>query len=120
VTLAELDTHLARILTAIEAKVGKDYLLAITGDHGMPSEPAQPADRHLANTVVDLLHDRFDRDKRALVTYYEPENAQIFIDMDRLAVLKVSLKEIATYLEAQPFVFAAFSQDEVKQPLVPK
>ena len=120
VTLAELDTQLARILAAIAVKVGKDYLLAITGDHGMPSEPAQPADRHLANTVVDLLHDRFDRDKRALVTYYEPENAQIFIDMDRLAVLKLSLKEIAKYLEAQPFVFAAFTQDDVRRAIVPK
>ena len=119
-TMIELDTQLARILASIEAKVGKDYLLAITGDHGMPSEPAQPADRHLSNQVVDLLHDRFDRDKRALVTYYEPENAQIFIDMDRLADLKVSLKEIAKYLEAQPFVFAAFTQDEVRRAVVPR
>ena len=119
-TLAELDTHLARILAAVEGKAGKDYLLAITGDHGMPAEPAQPADRHLSGSVVDLLHDRFDREKRTLVTYYEPENAQIFIDMERLAMLKASLKDIAQYLESQPFVFAAFTQDEVRRAIVPK
>ena len=32
--------ELARIIDALEAKVGPDYLLALTADHGMPS--AQP------------------------------------------------------------------------------
>ena len=38
-TLGEMDRHLARILGALEKKVGNDYLLAVTADHGMPSEP---------------------------------------------------------------------------------
>ena len=37
---------------------GKDYLLAVTADHGMPSAP--PERRHLAPAVVDLLHQKFD------------------------------------------------------------
>src|SRR2546423_5589197 len=57
-TLGEMDRNLARILGALEAKVGKDYLLAVTADHGMPSAP--PERRHLAPALVDLLHHKFD------------------------------------------------------------
>jgi hypothetical protein len=113
-TFREMDKELARILAAIESKVGKDYLLAITGDHGMPGEPASPDHRHLAAAVVDLLHDRVDPSARRLVTYYEPENAQIFVDLDRLAELHLGLADLARVLEAQPFVFAAFTQEEVR------
>jgi predicted AlkP superfamily pyrophosphatase or phosphodiesterase len=38
--LGEMDRHLARLLSALEAKVGADYLLAVTADHGMPPEPS--------------------------------------------------------------------------------
>lgn len=113
-TLKEMDEELARILGAIESKVGKDYLLAIVGDHGMPAEPASPGHRHMAADVVNLLHDRFDPAARQLVTYYEPENAQIFVDLDRLAELGASLTDLARLLESQPFVFAAFTQDDVR------
>jgi Uncharacterized proteins of the AP superfamily len=81
-TLAEMDRNLARIIDALEAKVGKDYLLAVTADHGMPSAP--PERRHLAPEVVDLLHQKFDPEAKQLVTGYEPENGQIFVDEDRL------------------------------------
>ena len=57
-TLGEMDRNLARIIGALEAKVGKDYLLAVTADHGMPSAP--PDRRHLAPALVDLLHEKFD------------------------------------------------------------
>jgi hypothetical protein len=96
-TLKEMDRHFARILSALEAKVGKDYLLAVTGDHGMPSEPATGDGRHFSAAVVDLLHDRFDPESRQLVTYYEPENAQIFVDLERLATLNVSLDDLARF-----------------------
>ena len=48
VTLAEMDRQLARILAALEARVGKDYLLAETVDHGMPSLPPSPDHRHFS------------------------------------------------------------------------
>ena len=114
-TLAEMDRHFARILGAIESKVGRDYLLALTADHGMPGEPAGPGRRHFAPDIVDALHAKFDPDRRALITYYEPENAQIFVDLPRLAELKLSLRDLASYLESQPFVFAAFTEDEVRK-----
>ena len=65
-TLGEMDRNLARIIDTLEAKVGKDYLLAVTADHGMPSAP--PERRHSAPEVVDLLHQKFDPEAKQLVT----------------------------------------------------
>jgi hypothetical protein len=113
-TLVEMDRHLARILQALEARVGRDYLVAITADHGMPSDPPDTAGRHLAPDIVSAIHARFDPGAQ-LITYYEPENAQIFVDRDRLAALGTSFRELVRFLEAQPFVFAAFTEDEVRE-----
>jgi hypothetical protein len=112
-TLGEMDRNLARIVGTLEAKVGKDYLLAVTADHGMPSAP--PERRHLAPTVVDLLHQKFDPAAKQLVTSYEPENAQMFVDEDRLLHLGLTLDDMARFLESQPFVFAVFTQDDVRR-----
>lgn len=113
-TLAEIDRQLARILTALEAKVGSDYLLAVTADHGMPAEPIEKSRRHLAGDIVARIHATFDPEGKRLVPYYEPENSQIFVDIDRLRALKLTLKDLATFLEALPFVYAAFTEDEVR------
>ena len=111
-TLTEMDRQLARILAALEARVGKDYLLAVTADHGMPSLPA-PDHRHLTTSVADLLEEKFDPEAKQLVTSYEPENCQISIDQDRLSKLGLTLKDLARFLETQPYIFAVFTQDEV-------
>ena len=113
-TLGEMDRHLARILSALEAKVGNDYLLAVTADHGMPAEPPSPDRRHFAPTIVDLLHEKFDPEAKQLITSFEPENAQMFVDEDRLLQLGLTLGDLARFLEAQPFVFAVFTQDDVR------
>jgi hypothetical protein len=112
-TLGEMDRNLARIIGTLEAKVGKNYLLAVTADHGMPSAP--PERRHFAPAVVDLLHEKFDPQAKQLVTAYEPENAQIFVDEDRLLHLGLTLGDLASFLEAQPFVFAVFTDDDVRR-----
>ena len=112
-TLGEMDRNLARIIGALEAKVGKDYLLAVTADHGMPSAP--PERRHLAPALVDLLHQKFDPQEKQLVTAYEPENAQMFVDEDRLSLLGLTLGDVARFLEAQPFVFSVFTHDDVRR-----
>jgi predicted AlkP superfamily pyrophosphatase or phosphodiesterase len=114
VTLNELDRQIARILSVLETKVGQNYLLAVTADHGMPSAPASPDRRHFAPSIVDLLHEKFDPEGKQLVTLYEPENSQIFIDLDRLSQLGLTLRDLAGFLEAQPFVFAVFVEDEVR------
>ena len=114
-TLAEMDRNLARILSALEAKVGKDYVLAVTADHGMPAEPSSPGRRHFSSSIVDLLHQKFDPQAKKLIQSYESENSQIFVDEDRLAQLGLKLSDLSHFLESQPFFFAAFTKDEVRQ-----
>ena len=114
-TLGEMDRHLARMLGALEAKVGNNYLLAVTADHGMPSEPSSPDRRHFAPAVVDLLHAKFDPQAKQLITSFEPENCQIFVDEERLSYLGLTLRDLAHFLESQPFVFAAFTEEDVRQ-----
>jgi hypothetical protein len=114
VTLGEMDRHFARMLSALEAKVGKDYLLAVTADHGMPAEPSSPDRRHFAPAIIDLLHEKFDPEGKRLITGFEPENLQIFVDEERLQSLGLTLHDLARYLESQPFIFAAFTNDDVR------
>lgn len=113
-TLGEMDRQLARILKVVDMKTSGEYLLVVTSDHGMPSEPIDKSRRHVAPTIVDAIHAKLDPDGKTLITYYEPENAQIFVNLERLATLKLSLKDITTFLESQPFIAAAFGDDEVR------
>jgi hypothetical protein len=114
--LVDLDRHLARILQAVEERTGGDYLLAATADHGMPSEPRGGGTRrHFAPRIVDALHTRFDPEARTLITYYEPENAQIFVDRERLATLGLKLDDLKAFLQTQTFIFAAYTEDEVRR-----
>jgi len=113
-TLEEMDRQLARVLKALEAKVGSNYLLAVTADHGMPEAPASADRHHLAPDIVDLVDKKFDAGGTSLVTAYEPENAQIFVDEERLAALHLSLRDLAAFLQTQPYVFAVFTQDEIR------
>jgi hypothetical protein len=106
---------LKRMLSALEAKVGKDYLLAVTADHGMPSEPSSPDRRHFAPSIVDLLHEKFDPEAKELITSFEPENSQIFVDEDRLSYLGLTLPDLARFLESQPFLFSVFTNDDVRR-----
>ena len=118
-TLGETDRQFARIMGALEKRVGKDYLIAVTADHGMPSEPPSPDRRHLAPAIVDLLHAKFDPEAKQLVTLFEPETSQIFVDEERGLRLGVSLRDMAQFLESQPFIFAAFAEDEVRNAALP-
>src|SRR5437879_13449148 len=101
VTLGEMDRQLKRILSALQAKVGDYYLLAVTADHGMPSEPSSPDRRHSATELVDLLHQRFDPESKRLITSFEPENGQIFVDEGRLSSLGVTLGDLPHFLASQ-------------------
>jgi hypothetical protein len=102
------------MLRALEAKVGNNYLLALTADHGMPSEPSSPDRRHFAQSIVDLLHERFDPGTK-LITSFEPENSQIFVDEDRLSALGLTLRDLAHFLESQPFLLAVFTHEDVRR-----
>ncbi len=113
-TLGEIDRHLARMLSALEAKVGHNYLLAVTADHGMPSAPLSPERRHFEPAIINLLHEKFDPEAKQLITSFESENAQIFVDEDRLSHLGLTLRDLAHFLESQPFLFAVFTNDDVR------
>ena len=115
-TLAALDRDLAGVLAALDARMGRDgYVLAITADHGMPPEPDARLGRQRLYTddIVKLIHQRFDPEKGGLVRHYEPENAQLAIDRDRLRELGLDLDAVRKLLEAQPFIFSAYTEDEL-------
>jgi hypothetical protein len=80
----------------------------------MPSEPSSPDRRRFAPSIVDLLHERFNRGGKQLVTSYDAENGQIFVDEDWLSSLGLALGEMANFLESQPYILAAFTVDEVR------
>ena len=110
--LAETDRQLGRVLAVLDRKAGRDYVVAITADHGMPSEPP-PGGRHYAEDIVKVLHERFDPEGR-LVTLYGAENSQFFVDRRRLAERGLTLEKVRDAVQALPFVFAAFTEDEVR------
>ena len=113
--LEAVDEALGRLLGAVEARAGRDRtLVVVTSDHGMPAlREDDPARRHFAADVVDGLHARFDPQKR-LVRNYEPSNAQIYVDDARRRELGLGLADLARHLESLPFVFAAYTEDEVR------
>lgn len=112
-TLAEIDRQLTRLIGVLKTKTQNNYLIAVTADHGMPSEPPTPDRRHYAPDIVNLLHEKFDPKEKRIVTSYEPENAQIFVDEARLAQLGLTLRDLAVFLESQPFIFAVFTTNDV-------
>jgi hypothetical protein len=50
-----------------------------------------------------------------LITSFEPENGQIFVDEERLSSLGLTLRDLAHFLESQPFLFAVFTNDDVRR-----
>jgi hypothetical protein len=111
--LAETDRQIARVLAVLERKTGRDCVVAVTADHGMPSAPPEGG-RHYAEDVVKLLHERFDPEAR-LVTHYGAENSQFSVDRRRLAERGRTLAEVREAVQALDFVFAAFTEDEVRE-----
>jgi hypothetical protein len=81
----------------------------------MPAEPSSPDRRHFAPAIIDLLNEKFDSEAKRLITSFEPENLQIFVDEERLQYLGLTLRDLAHYLESQPFLFAVFTNDEVRR-----
>ena len=114
-TLAALDRDLAEVLAALEAKVGAGrYVFAMTADHGMPAEPDGRLGqaRVFSEDIRKAIHRKFDPEEK-LVLHYEAENAQIFVDRARLRALGLDLAALRRFLEAEPYVFAAYTEDEL-------
>jgi predicted AlkP superfamily pyrophosphatase or phosphodiesterase len=114
--LTALDHDLAGVIAALEAKVGPRYVLAFTADHGMPPEPdgRRSQQRVYSEDIVKLIHDALDPERGRLVRLYPPEDMQLTVDRTRLRELGLELGAVRRILEAQPFIFAAFTEDEVR------
>jgi predicted AlkP superfamily pyrophosphatase or phosphodiesterase len=114
--LAGLDRDLTTVIDALEAKVGRDrYVLAISADHGMPPEPDERLGRRRVYTddIVKLIHEKLDPEQGRLVRHNEAESAQLAVDRGRLRELGLDLDAIRKLLEAQPYIFAAYTEDEL-------
>ncbi len=112
--LEALDAQIGRVTAALDAKVGHDgYVLAITADHGMPPEPPPGHARRYAPDIVRALHEKLDPAGK-LISLYESESSQLYVDRARLAELGLTLAKVRDALQAMPFVEAAFTEDEVR------
>ena len=105
VTLGEMDRNLARMLRALETRVRSRL-----------SSRDNRGPRHAVGTVLSrpptlCAIDRrsfareFDPDKKQLVTSYEAENRQIFIDEERLSSLGLTLSDLSRFLSRSRSLF---------------
>ena len=115
-TLAELDRQMTRLMQLLDKKAGPQRsLVAVTADHGMPTEPAS-GHRHYPDEIVAALVAKFDPkgDPKGLVSYYQDAaNNQIYLNTRRLQSLGLTLKDVATFLAGQEYFAAVFTEDEV-------
>ena len=114
-TVAELDRQITRVLDAIDKKAGpRQRVVAVTADHGTPSEPAA-GHRIYFDEIVDAIHAKFDPQGKTIVQYYgDPANSQIYMDTTRMKTLGVSLADVATFLATQRYYSAVYTEEEVQ------
>lgn len=114
-TLAELDRQMTALLATIERKAGPQRsVVVVTADHGMPDEPPAGG-RHYPEDIVALINQKFDPAGKSVIHYYaDAANSQLYVDTARLQTLGFSLKDLAAFLEAQPYFAAAFTEDDVR------
>ena len=115
-TVAAIDTAVGRLVDAVEKKAGPGHLaVVITADHGMPGIGGDPSRRHLASEMTRGLNARLDPAEKRVIRHYEASNAQMFVDRARLRELGLTLADVSRAVEALPFVFAAYTEDEVRR-----
>lgn len=113
--VAAIDAALGRLVAAVERKAGpRRSAVVVTADHGMPPL-LDPSRRHLASEMTSALNARLDREGKRVIRHYEASNAQMFVDRGRLRELGLTLADVRRELEALPFVFAAYTEDEVRR-----
>jgi hypothetical protein len=113
--LAELDRQIARALQIIERKAGAGrFAVAIAADHGMPGEP-RPGGRHYLDEIASRIDARFSPAGGTVVQYFkDAANNEIHLDEAKLRSLKVSLRDVAAFLEAEIPFAAVYTEDEVR------
>lgn len=115
-TVAAIDIALGRLVEAVEKKAGPGRsVVVVTADHGMPGIAGDPSRRHLASEIMSGLNARLDHEGKSVIRHYEASNAQMFVDRGRLRELGLTLADVSRHLESLPFVFAAYTEDEVRR-----
>jgi hypothetical protein len=111
-----LDSELARILAALDAAAGAGRtVVAVTADHGMPPEPKAPdQSRRYVEDILAAVNQRFDPAGRLVLDFNDAANCQMYIDPERLDELKLTLDDVAAFLEEMPFIRFAFTEDQVR------
>ena len=90
-------------------------MVVVTADHGMPGIAGDRSRRHFASEIVAAANARLDPEGKRVILHYEASNAQMFVDRGRLRELGLTLKDVSRHLESLPFVFAAYTEDEVRR-----
>ena len=115
-TVAAIDTALGRLVEAVAKKAGPGQsVLVVTADHGMPGIAGDPSRRHLASEIMSGLNAALDPEGKRVIRHYEASNAQMFVDRGRLRELGLTLADVSRHLESLPFVFAAYTEAEVRR-----
>ena len=111
-----LDSELARVLAALDAAAGAgNTVVAATADHGMPPEPKAPdQERRYVEDILAAVNQRFDPEGRLVLDFNDAANCQMYIDPDRLDELKLTLDDLAAFLEEMTFIRFAFTEDQVR------
>jgi predicted AlkP superfamily pyrophosphatase or phosphodiesterase len=113
--LAELDRQVTRALAIVARKAGNGRFVAtFTADHGMPGEP-RPGGRRYLDEISTSIDKRFSPSGGTVVQYYsDAANNEIHLDTAKLRSLGFSLADVASFLQAQGFFAAVYTEDEVR------
>lgn len=116
--LEALDAALGQVLVALGTAAGEDgFVVAVTADHGMPSEPDGSAhQRRFIGEMMSTIHDELDPDERRLLfEFLDTANNQLFVDPRRMRELGLELRDVAEVVEALAYVKVAFTENEVRE-----
>src|SRR5262249_46652361 len=113
--LHHVDRALARIIDRLSAATGKrGFVLAVSADHGMPTERLPGEEDFTAQSLAESLPAHFGVDSTVVRRYYDASSHQLYVDSTGLVAHHHTLAELGRYLETLPHVRYAFSEDEIR------
>jgi hypothetical protein len=114
--LQALDQALGRVVEAIEAAAGAEgHVIAITADHGMPSEPEGERQRRFIRDIMGKIHEQLDPGGgRLLYEFLDTANNQLYVDVGRMHELGLELSDVAAAVESLAYIKVAFTETEVR------
>lgn len=118
--LAEQDRQFARIVAALEKKVGRENLVvSLTADHGGPPLPELSGGKRLLESkLLNDLNACFDKSDDGFPVALYISGTQIWIDKNQMRASGTSLEAIKQFVadyrfEGQPFFETVYTRDEL-------